>query len=250
MRSASVLIALAGLAVFSMGFIKLAQNGIVKSVTEQYANKLTRHDKSLGAGEELDFTTVYGAKAILLKYANSNVMTITQPEIDRATRTTQLITRKDNTRKAQFPAQNAERAIKLLLGMISTTPLTEEFKESAWQKIKECKKGGVIIDVDYTGNNYMKEDGFSFGISVMAVDCKPAVIEVATFNRVKGGDFKKQEYMKYVKYLKEGRFVDSTVTEPITLKIPTIVDEDLKETIQKVALFELQKDLAAFASTN
>src|SRR5438105_539901 len=103
MRGASVLIALAGIAVFSLGFIKLAQNSFVDPVSVQYGNKLTRRNRSLGAGEDIDYTNVVGAKAILLKYANALLPSVSEELVKEVSGKTTFGVRKDSTRKVSFP---------------------------------------------------------------------------------------------------------------------------------------------------
>ena len=253
MRGASVLIALAGIAFFSLGFIKLAQNTFVQPPSVQYGSKLSRHSGPLGAGEDLDFSKTVGAKAILLTYATSALtISVDQRIVDKVMGQTVFGTRKDTSRKLSFPQENAEKAIKTVYKMF-TSPIipTEEELESVWQKVKECRNGGVVIHADSTLQDFNREDGFQFGLSIMAVDCKPTgpknSIELASFQRGKGGEYRKQEISKTLRYYQEGTFVDTQVTVPRSLRVPAVVNDEMKRAVELVSKNQLIKDLTDFA---
>ncbi len=246
MRGASVLIALAGIAVFSLGFIKLAQNSFVQPVSVQYSH-LAKHTKTLGAGENINYSDVVGGKAVLLKFAKSLAPTVSDALVRETTSAVGFGTRNQNTRSMTVSKDKAEQLIKLLLSMISKT-LTEDQIQAAWQQVQECANGGVVIDGNYGVNNYIRDDGFHFGISLLAVDCKGPV-SVAAFTKAKAGEFRKQEITKQIKYYQQGRFMDTEVSFPATIKVPAVVTDALKQNVEIVAKYQLFQDLIEFASS-
>ena len=242
------MLALAGLAFISLGFIKIAQSSFVDSPSVQFGKTLTRPTSTLGAEADLDYKNVVGAKAVLQKYAKTYMPNVSEDLVKKITSETVFGTRKESTRKISFDADKAEKAIKMLLKMSSQSDPTEDQMEKAWQKVKECKNGGVVLDTDYSALDFVKNDGFQFGLSIIAVDCKGSKVDVITFLKAKGGEFKKQAISRKIRYFKQGRITDTEVTTVATLKISAIVDDKMKRNVESVSKYQLMKELLEFAN--